>query len=180
MDQSNIKYQALLPLQWRQTARPPDSDEQAHVRENNLECLKQALLLDEFSSVSHDDLASEPRDSARIEKKVDLLLSLVGSMIQNQQSTQKYQVLLATDCMQWKANDLSDLQVQQLIVLQLYLHPYSVSALTLYGEVNEIKAGFCEVNIRYMDSIVQELLQKYIFLNHRRRVAAKKQTSRPT
>jgi hypothetical protein len=179
MDQSNIKYEALLPLQWQPTDIPPDSDTQWHVRENNLECLKQALLLDEFSPVSHDDLASDPRDSARIEKKVDLLLSLVGSMIQNQQNTQKYQVVLAADSLQWKANDLSDLHAQQLIVFQLYLHPYSVAALTLYGEVREAQAGYCGVNIRYMDSIVQELLQKYIFLNHRRQVAAKKHTTRP-
>jgi hypothetical protein len=179
MDESKIKFAALLPLHWQQTDNPPDRDMQRHVRENNLECLKQALLLDEFSPASHDDLASEPRDSTRMEKKLDLLLSLLGSLIQKQQATQRYQVMLTIDSLQWQASDLTDLHTRQLITLQLYLHPFSVAALTLYAEVCEIQPDACRVNLRYLDSSVQELLQKYIFLNHRRQVAAIRKTTRP-
>ncbi len=180
MDESNINYQARLPLQWQLIDTPPDNDTLSHTRENNLEILKQALLLDEFSLTGMDEHVGDHRDTARIEKKLDLLLSLLGSMVQNQQDIQQYRVQLTSDSVQWEAAAAQELQQGQLVSLQLYLHPYSVSALSLYGEVSDVEQGLCRLNLCHVDSAVQELMQKFIFLNHRRQVAASRKNNKPS
>ncbi len=174
MDESKITYEGLLPLHWEHIDTPPDDDMLRYIHEHNIESLKQVLLLDEFSHTGQDDLGSDLRDNSRMERKIDLLLSLLGSMINKQQATSAYHVKLTTESLQWTASGLSGLVAQQQLMLQLYLHPYSVSPLKMFAEIREAGQDYCRVKLHALDTAEQELLQRYIFLNHRRQVAAKR------
>ncbi len=173
MDESVIKYKANLAIEWNPVEALPDKETIHHFSENNHECLRQALLLDELSHVHLDDHSFDSKDASRLDKKLDCLLTLLGSVIQKQkQSTATADVTLGSNVIAWQAHDTADIRPSELLLVQLYIHPLSVYPLKLYCRVSDIKAGTITVSICMLEATEQELLEKFIFLNHRRSIAA--------
>lgn len=167
-----ISYEAHLSLEWRYLPTPPDADQITLSRENNLECLKQAILLDELANTGNDDSAIESADISRTEKKLDLLMGLVGALIEKQkQSDSITPVKLTSDMIEWQC---CELQESSLLALQLFIHAGSLTPMQLYCEPFNIFENTCQAKFLYMNDSVHELLEKYIFLTHRRKVAAEK------
>jgi len=167
-----ISYEARLPLEWQYLQNPPDAKQIALSQENNLECLKQAILLDELANVSIDDNAIESSDVSRTEKKLDLLLSLVSVLIEKQKTSDLITpIKLTSDTIEWECGEVT---ASGLLALQVFIHSGSLTPMQLYCEPVKILGNTCTAKLLYMNDNVQELLEKYIFLTHRRKVAAEK------
>jgi len=167
-----ISYEAHLALEWQYLHSPPDAEQIAIALENNLECLKQAILMDELANICHDDHLIESTEVTKTEKKLDLLLNLVSAMIEKQKKSDSIvSIKLTSDTVEWTCSGLKE---TGLLVLQLFIHASSLAPMQLYCVPVKIQGNTCQAKFLYMNDSVHELLEKYIFLTHRRKVAAEK------
>jgi len=170
-----IRYKANLAIECTPVESLPDKGELHQISENNHECLKQALLLDELSCAHLDEHAFDSKDASRLDKKLDLLLGLLGSLIAKQkQATSTAQVTVGSNDIEWQRHDTTAIRHSDLIMVQLYIHPLSVDPLQLYCRVSEANTETITASIVSLEATEQELLEKYIFLNHRRTIAAER------
>jgi len=175
MDESAIKHTSQLAIEWYQIESLPDKEKHKLLHDNNHECLKQALLLEELSHTSIDDHTLDSKEAVKLDKKLDLLLGLLASVIQKQQqSTQTTQVTLGSHTLQWHQDEASGIMQADLLQVQLYIHPMSVIPLKLYGQISDISSGMVTFDISNLLAAHQDMLEKYIFLNHRRAIAAER------
>lgn len=170
-----IRYKASLAIEWNPVESLPDKSKIHQISENNHECLRQALLLDELSSAHLDEHAFDSKDATRLDKKLDLLQGLLGSLIAKQKQTMSTaQVTVASSEIEWERHDTTAIRHADLILVQLYIHPLSVDPLQLYCRVNDVRAKTITASLVCLEVNEQELLEKYIFLNHRRTIAAER------
>lgn len=164
-----------LALEMHPLDTPPDPETITLSQQHNLDCLKQAILLDELSHLGIDDHLAESSDLSRTEKKLDLLLSLVKSLIEKQHTPSLLtQVRLTTDFIEWRC-DKSGADSTRLICL--FLPSGSLLPMQLYIESASYHEGRCRARVLHMCEAVHEQLEKYIFLRHRRKIAAKKNST---
>lgn len=153
----------------------PDAEIIAQSQIHNHDCLKQAMLIDELSHPGCDDHSSEVGDHGRLEKKLDLLFSLVKSLIEKQNtSVMITQVKLTTDVVEWQCDEPD---CEESMLMQLFLQPGSLLPMHLYLKKVSHHGGFCHARVLHMSEAVREQLEKYIFLRHRRKIAAQKNTA---
>jgi hypothetical protein len=167
-----ISYEARLPLEWQYLQDPPDAEQIESSQKNNLECLKQAILLDELANINTDDNTVESSDASRTEKKLDLLLSLVSALIEKQKTSDSITLFrLTSNTIEW---EYSGLKESALLAVEVFIHAGSLTPMQLFCESIRNHESTCQTKLLYMHDSVQELLEKYIFLTHRRKVAAEK------
>ena len=174
MDDRGITYKAHLALTWQPVTidlSKPDSQ----IDEHNHVCLQQALLLDELTNTASEELKSEHSDTIRLEKKLDLVFSLLRTLITHQQ-----QQLPHTDCqisyrhLEWKDAKAQSVNVGDGLEVSINIHPLTIQPMRLYGKVTEAGASSIMIDFGLHAYPWQDLLEKYLFLQHRRQIAAQR------
>jgi hypothetical protein len=172
----NISFTDNLPIKWSVLAQlPSDGEMQRHYRDDE-ELLQNVLLSADVLSQDGDE---EESDSAqehfkRLEARLDLLLSLVTEMMSRNGNLPPAQAVTISGqglCVQSGEAADNGINQQSLLKIELYLDPQFPRPLTLYAQPVDVQAHEFTVKFSPMESQLQDLLDKYVFRQHRRAIA---------
>jgi hypothetical protein len=171
-----LVFAGRLPLAWHQLANLPDEIELRTLERSNLANLRTLFALEIHAGDSGDDpvaLASA-NELKRLDFKVGILLELVGQLYARQQAIPPERALtLTTTGLIWR--DTEPLATDCALRLDLYCNLNYPRPLVLHARVTETVAfaGGWEIRTLFQEpsESLQEALERYIFLQHRRAIA---------
>ncbi len=161
-----LTYSASAPLAWSVV-------EVLHtesVDTENEQCLRTILNLSEHHSV---DVTEE---IAALERKVDVTLEMVATLLRasiDMPTLKEFR--LGAHEISWQQNSSLPTLGANLKIC-IYLHEVYPKPLTLFGQVTSVGSQECVVDLASQSDDVQQLLEKFIFLHHRRAIAQAKQS----
>ena len=171
-----LVFAGRLPLAWRELPDPPDKIEIRELERANLINLHTLFALDIHSGDSGDDpiALANATELKRLDFKVGLLLELVGQLYARQQAIPpECSLTLTVNGLNWRTGAAPP--VDSLLRLELYCNLSYPRPLVLHARVVETipYPGGWEIRTHFHDpsESLQEALERYIFLQHRRAVA---------
>lgn len=170
-------YTGRLPLAWRELSAPPDDAEQRELEQANVAILQTLFALEIHSGDHGDDptLLANASELKRLDFKVSLLLELVGHLFARQQGIPPERPLtLTVNDIAWQAD--SALPAGGPVRLELYCSKVYPRPLILHARVTEAAPADngCRISAAFFQPgmLLQEALERYIFLQHRRAIAS--------
>lgn len=161
-----LTYSASVPLAWE----PIEHIVTDRFDASNEQCLRTILNLSEHHS---NDVTEE---FAALERKVDITLEMVASLLRtsiDMPSAKRF--TLGAREVRWQPTAaLPD--VGQELIITIYLHNLYPNPLNLIGRVTFVTDQECVVELAPQTMDVQQLLEKFIFLHHRRAIAQAKKS----
>lgn len=160
-----LTYTANVPLAWSVTDRQ-DAGALSLLNEQRLRTI---LNLSEY----HGQDVSE--EFALLERKVDITLEMVATLLRTSVDMPETKfVQLGAHELQWQETGQLPVQGTRLDVA-VYLHDCYPKPLILPGTLDSVIAQTCKVSLVPQSDDVQQLLEKFIFLHHRRAIAQSRQ-----
>ncbi|MBK8750892.1 MAG: PilZ domain-containing protein [Candidatus Competibacteraceae bacterium] len=179
---SSLTFTGCLPLAWRELPAPPDEVELRNIEQANLTVLHTLFALDIHAGDYSDDPSALTNASElkRLDFKVSLLLEMVGQLLARQQAIPpQHPLTLTVNDLSWQAAAAPP--VGALLQLDLYCNLSYPRPLILYAQVADTVASEIDYPIKaafYRPSTaLQEALERYIFLQHRRFIANRRGNS---
>lgn len=173
---SNLAFTGCLPLAWRELSALPKPDELEHQEKTNLHILHILFALEIHAGDYGEDPsnASSASELKRLDFKVSLLLEMIGHLFAAQQAIPPERLLTLTASeLHWRADAALSAHVP--LRLELYCNLSYPRPLVLYAHASEIHAIEHAYQIRAIlqqpGEPLQEALERYIFLQHRRAIA---------
>ena len=177
-----LVFTGCLPLAWRELPAPPDALEIRELERTNLTILHTLFALDSHAGDLGEDAANQVNatELKRLDFKVSLLLELVGQLYARQQAIPAERMLtLTVNGLSWQAEAAPP--VNSLLRLELYCNPGYPRPLVLHAWVTETAPqpdGWrLQTRFHEIDEPLQEALERYIFLQHRRAIANSRRSS---
>lgn len=179
---SSLTFSGRLPLAWRELSALPDDAELRNIEQSNHTVLHTLFALDIHAGDYSDDPSAltNATELKRLDFKVGLLLEMVGQLFARQQAIPpEHALTLTVNDLIWQADTAPT--VGALLRLDLYCNLSYPRPLILYAQVADIvplnssyqiKAAF-----RPPNTPLQEALERYIFLQHRRFIASRRGNS---
>ncbi len=179
---SSLVFTGCLPLAWHQLPTLPEAAEFQHLEQANLHILHTLFALDIHTGDYGDDptLSSGVSELKRLDFKVSVLLELVGHLFAGQQAVppEHLLTLTATELI-WHTKvappENTPLRLELYCNLgyprPLILHA-SAAEIVPFQDNHQVKA-----TIYPPSEALQEALERYIFLRHRRLVANRRGNS---
>jgi len=160
-----LVYSVNAPLKW-QRAQVPAKDLDA----DNEQCLRTLLSLSEHHNVDVDEAFTA------LERKVVITLEMVAMLLKaNIDMPSSKALSLGAHEISWQqTNDLHELDAK--IEVVMYLHDLYPKPLVLSGQVKLANVKDCRVALSEHSDEVQQFLEKFIFLHHRRAIALAKKS----
>lgn len=166
-----LAFQGVLPVLWR--AAPTDADTAASLAERNLQVLQAWDALEEHGPVEKpDDNTPYAADLMRLERKMNLLLDLVGEILAANRprpapASVRFNALGAV----WRGKPpLPEAGSQG--VLEVYLHDCLAQPLRLPGRVTNVTPdGNVKARFIPLGETIADLIEKLAFRRHRRQIA---------
>ena len=184
MTTSSLIFTGQLPLAWRELPSMPDETELRLIEQSNLATLHTLFALDIHVGDYSDDPGSLANASElkRLDFKVGLLLELVGQLLASQKAIPLERPLaLTVNDLEWDSGTDASPAPGALLQLDLYCNLIYPHPLVLHAEVADITAtdNQCRIKATLCQSSVplQEALERYIFLQHRRFIANRRGNS---
>ncbi len=179
---SNLVFTGHLPLAWQELSTLPDAAELQDLEQTNLHILHILFALDIHAGDYGDDpsAASSASEMKRLDFKVSLLLEMVGHLLANQQTIppERPLTLTVTD-LTWRADLAPTLNTP--LRLELYCNLNYPRSLILHAHASEIVSIESDYQIKATinqpSEPLQEALERYIFLRHRRLIANRRGNS---
>ena len=175
---NSLVFAGRLPLTWRELPALPDDFELREMDRANLQNLNTLCALDIHAGDFGDDPATLANASElkRLDFKVSLLLELVGQLFARQQNIPPERLLtLTVNSLTWPANAESP-PPGALLRLELYCNLSYPRPLLIPAQVAQTPpdpAGrFLQAHFYAPSLSLQEALERYIFLQHRRAIAS--------
>ncbi|MDQ5911084.1 MAG: hypothetical protein QG599_3181 [Pseudomonadota bacterium] len=173
---SSLVFTGHLPLTWRELPALPDDAELQRLEQTNLHILHTLFALDIHAGDYGEDPSAFTGASElkRLDFKVSLLLEMVGHLFAAQQAIppERLLTLTVTD-LTWRVDAAPPLNA--LLQLELYCNLSYPHPLILHAQVTEIAPSPTDFLLKattYLPSqALQEDLERYIFLRHRRTIA---------
>ncbi|MBK8508513.1 MAG: PilZ domain-containing protein [Candidatus Competibacteraceae bacterium] len=173
---SGLVFTGRRPLAWRETPALPDAIELHELERANLINLHTLFALDIHAGDSGDDpvALANATELKRLDFKVGLLLELVGQLYARQQDIPPQRTLtLAVSGLSWQ--DETAPPVGGLVRIELYCNLSYPRPLICHARTVETtqNPGGWRIRSCFQDPSepLQEALERYIFLQHRRAVA---------
>jgi hypothetical protein len=168
-----LAFQDVLPVLWRASPAQLDADTAASVAERNLQVLQAWDAMGEHGPVEKPDENSPyAADLMRIERKMNLLLDLVGQILAANRPRPaptfvRFNALGAV----WRGTPpLPEAGAQG--ILEVHLHDCLAQPLRLPGRVTNVTPdGNVKARFSPMGETVADLIEKMAFRRHRRQVA---------
>lgn len=152
----------------------------AHRVAANLRVLHTCEALEERRAERDEELSDAP-ETARLEKKIDLLIELVGHWVAQSGSRPPPAVVsLNADGLSWRtigihAPDAPSLAVGASGTVELYLREGVAEALRLPGQVVAAGAdGLVKLKFRGLAEAEVDALERFVFRQHRRTIAGRR------
>ncbi len=179
---SSLTFSGRLPLAWRELSALPDDAELRNIEQSNLTVLHTLFALDIHAGDYSDDPSAltNATELKRLDFKVGLLLEMVGQLFARQQAIPPEHLLtLTVNDLSWQADAAPP--VGALLRLDLYCNLSYPHSLILHAQVADIVSLKNDYQIKatfYRPSAaLQEALERYIFLQHRRFIANRRGNS---
>jgi hypothetical protein len=168
-----LTFKAQLPLRWRVI-----EDIENYNAPNNSRFLNILPVLEEPESHSQEHKAPNA-ELARLETKLDLVLEMLGEVFQQRKPLpRQIPFQISANGMTW-LDEAEPPEKDSYIELQVYLSPQLFVPLALSAQVSLVEdmGNVYRVQAKFlpMEESLQEWLEKYIFRQHRRRVAQQHQ-----
>ncbi|HXS22243.1 MAG TPA: PilZ domain-containing protein [Steroidobacteraceae bacterium] len=171
-----LAFQDVLPVLWRGSAPPFDADSAAGLAERNLQVLQAWDAMEEHGPVEKPAAADEnspyAADLMRLERKMNLLLDLVGQILATNRprpapASVRFNALGAV----WRGtHPLPEAGAQG--VLEVYLHDCLAQPLRLPGRVTNVTPdGNVKARFLPLGETIADLIEKMAFRRHRRQIA---------
>jgi len=166
----NLHLEMPLALRWRQMS---EGESVSCFTAQNILALQFIEAMPEHSNTVTEKIDSHHADLHRIEQRLDLLLGLVGQLLVQQTKPPPLRnVILATAGVCWQES--APASVGDVLLLELFLH-MRTHPMCLAGTVTEVlhrdNHEFSVVRFAKLDLTLAELLEKWVFRQHRRAVA---------
>jgi hypothetical protein len=168
-----LAFQAVLPVLWRTSLTSPDPDTAASLAERNLQVLQAWDAMEEHGPVEKTD-ENNPyaADLMRLERKINLLLDLVGQVLATNRprptpAAVRFNALGAV----WRGTPpLPEAGAQG--VLEVYLHDCLAQPLRLPARVTSVTPdGNVKARFIPLGEPIADLIEKMAFRRHRRQIA---------
>ena len=159
-----LAYQAHLPLAWSESSGSPLETFSVE----NEQCLQVILDLSESHTPEQKE---ETTALSVIERKVDMTLQMVAELLRAATKMPSDKALrLGAHKLSWhEPGELPRLDSTLDIVI--YLHDLYPKPIRLRGQVRSAQSQQCVVSLESQSDEAQQLLEKFIFLHHRRAIA---------
>jgi len=171
-----LAYEDILPISWRLHEIVSESSYFFGINEVNEEILKNILMLEKHhSELSDDESDHYASELAHIDFKLNLLLDLMVQVFSSQLNIPpECPIALASSRLVWRSDRTCN-QGDTLLV-DIYLSrrfPRPLSLPGIVSSVTDLETGIyrIELELEHISLPVQELLEKFIFLKHRRMIA---------
>ena len=168
-----LAFQDVLPVVWHSTAAAPDPDAAASLTERNLQVLQAWDAMQEHGPVEKPDENSPyAADLMRLERKMNLLLDLVGQILATNRPRPKpgYVRFNALGAVWRGSAPLPEAGAQG--ILEVYLHDCLAQPLRLPGRVTNVTPdGNVKARFLPLGEAVADLIEKMAFRRHRRQIA---------
>jgi len=176
---NGLVFAGRLPLAWQDMTALPDDAELRELDRANLQVLNTLFALEIHAGDFGDDpsVLASASELKRLDFKVSLLLELVGQLFARQQNIPPERLLILTvDGLSWPVDTAPALN--SLLRLELYCNLSYPRPLLLPAQVAEIApaANGWRIQARFHapSTSLQEALERYIFLQHRRAIASQR------
>lgn len=173
---SNLAFTGFLPLAWQELPTLPEPNERQHQEKINLHTLHILFALDIHAGDYGDDpiTFTSASELKRLDFKVSLLLEMVGQLFARQQAIPPERALtLTVNELNWRADAAPTASAT--LRLELYCNLSYPHPLILYAHIDEIISIENDFQIKATlhqpGEPLQEALERYIFLQHRRAIA---------
>jgi hypothetical protein len=168
-----LAFQDVLPVLWHSTAGPPDPDAAASLAERNMQVLQSWDAMQEHGPVEKPDENSPyAADLMRLERKMNLLLDLVGQILATNRPRPKpaYVRFNALGAVWRGPPPLPEAGAQG--ILEVHLHDCLAQPLRLPGRVTSVTPdGNVKARFSPLGEAVADLIEKMAFRRHRRQIA---------
>jgi hypothetical protein len=173
---SNLAFTGYLPLAWQELSALPEPDQLQHQEKINLHILHILFALDIHAGDYGDDLTTftSASELKRLDFKVSLLLEMIGHLFAHQQAIPPERALtLTVNELSWRANAAPTADAT--LRIELYCNLSYPRPLILYAHTDQIISiendYQTKVTLHQPGESLQEALERYIFLQHRRAIA---------
>jgi hypothetical protein len=168
-----LAFQDVLPVLWHASPGAPDPDAAASLAERNMQVLQAWDAMEEHGPVEKPDENSPyAADLMRLERKMNLLLDLVGQILATNRPRPKpaYVRFNALGAVWRGASPLPEAGAQG--ILEVYLHDCLAQPLRLPGRVTNVTPdGNVKARFSPLSEAVADLIEKMAFRRHRRQIA---------
>lgn len=173
-----LTYADRLPVAWEPVAEPMDDTFHARLNHDNLQVLQAVGALEEnVAEPDEDEDGATAQALARLDRKVNLLLELVGKLVvENGDLPAAVPMQLGSDRLIWSGSALS-LERGDTGVAAVYLRASPATPLRLAGRVEGVlgQGDESRYELAYLNlhEPVRNALERLIFRHHRRLIASR-------
>ncbi len=172
-----LAYQDYIPVDFQYQATQPAAIRFNGINELNEEILHNILFLEKHNAEAAEDEADiKSAGLASIDFKLNVILDLMLQVFASQLTIPPQQTILLTSTrLSWTCEQLY--AIGDMFIIEVYLSRRFPRPLILFGPIDKLEqeeAGqFCyHIHLDGMSGSVQDLLERFIFLKHRRMIAS--------
>ncbi len=169
-----LAVQDVLPVLWRPAAAPPDPQSLAGLSERNYQILRAWDDLEDRGPELSDENSPLGTELQRLDRKLTLLLDLVGQMLcVNQPRPPAVAVCFNALGAEWRLSQPPP-EVGAPGIVEIYLRECVAQPLRFAGSATAVTGGG-ELTVRFvpLDDAVASLIGKIAFRRHRRQIAGR-------
>lgn len=173
---NELAYHDTLPVRWEPLDRPPDQFRLGTLEEANIMLLQACVAVEERPLRDQgEELHPLASELARLDFKLNLLLQMVGTLVNQAPSIEAVPVQFNALGASWQARGAPP-RVGAQGLLHIRLRGALVQTLDLYGEITDCEAGAVSAKFLQMPPPAAELIQQLCFLRHRKQVAGSRKS----
>ncbi len=173
---NELAYQDVLPVRWEPLAQPLDSFRLGTLEEANVLLLQACLAVEEQPLRDKgEDLHPLASELARLDFKLNLLLQMVGTLVNQAPAIEAVPVQFNALGASWQARGAAP-RVGSVGLLHIRLRGALVQTLDLSAEITACEAGAVSAKFLKMPQPATELIQQLCFLRHRKQVAGSRKS----
>ncbi len=173
---NELAYQDTLPLNWEPLARPLDAFRLGTLEEANVLLLQACVAVEEHPlRDKNEDLHPFSNELARLDFKLNLLLQMVGTLVNKTPAVDAVPVQFNALGASWHTRGTAPAVGSQGL-LHIRLRGALVQTLDLYAEITDSEGGAVSAKFLKMPPAAGELMQQLCFLRHRKQVAGSRKS----
>ncbi len=173
---NELAYHDTLPVRWEPLERPLDQFRLGTLEEANVMLLQACVAVEEHPLRDKgEDSHPLANELARLDFKLNLLLQMVGTLVNQAPAVEAVPVQFNALGASWQARGAPP-RVGTQGMLHIRLRGALVQTLDLYAEITDSEAGAVSAKFLKMPPAAAELMQQLCFLRHRKQVAGSRKS----
>lgn len=169
--QNELAYHDVLPVRWEPLTRTLNPFEINGMEESNALLLQACIAVEEQPTRDkNEDLHPLAAELARLDFKLNLVLKLIGSLVDSRQAIEPVPVQFNRRGASWQGRSVFP-PVGSRGILHIGLRSSLTQTLDFVAEISENELGAMSAEFIDVTASVSDLIQQLCFLKHRKRVA---------